>query len=208
MYFAFAVLSLALAMAADRRMQAAVAIAGLAVENRRLSTDVEEAAGERLLLEREIALKDEELESLSAQCYETEASLRDLRRKTDMWTSEKEAMEMAYNSLDHESTSIILALVTTQADLEERLERKTRALLALSAKVMKMLKGIEEKVRQDDVVGVEDGWEMIEDDAFDDNMEVEDGHDEEQDDEGMAAMLQPFADQVRKIEHALKIRRK
>lgn len=203
-------------MAADRRMKAAVAIAGLAVENLHLSTDVEEAASERLLLEREIASKDEQLESLAASCYEKEAVLRGLRLKMDVLSSEKEVMEKAYNRLDHESTSIILALVATQADLEERLERKKRALLVLSAKVMKMLKGIEEKVRPDvvDGAGVEDGWEMIEDDAFDDTME-EDGHDQEeedvdvdQDDEGMAAMIKPFSDQVRKIENALMIRRK
>lgn len=203
-------------MAPDRRTQAAVAISGLAVENRSLSTDVEEAARELLLLEREIASKDEELECLAAQCYEQEAVLRDLRRMTDMWSSEKEAMEKAYNNLDHESTMIILALVTTQADLEERLERKTRALRFLSVKVMKMLKGIEDKVRPDDVVdaGVEDGWEMMEDDIFDLNMK-EDGHDQEedyvdvdQDDDGMAATLKPFADQVRKIENALMISRK
>lgn len=212
----FRLLSHPLAMAADRRIQAAAFIAGLPVENRSLSTDVEEAASELQLLERQIASKDEELETLAAQCYDQEVVLRDLRRMTNMWSSEKEAMEKAYNNLDHESTSIILALVTTQADLQERLERKTRALLVLSAKVMKMLKGIEEKVRPDDAVeaGVEDGWEMMEDDIFDLNME-EDGHDEEedyvdvdQDDEGMAAMLKPFADQVRKIENALKIRRK
>lgn len=202
-------------MATDRRMQAAVAITGLAVENLHLSTDVKEAASDRLLLEREIASKDEELESLAAKCYEKEAVLRGLRLKTDVLLSEKEVMEKAYNRLDHESTSIILDLLATQVDLEERLERKERALRALSAKVMKMLKGIEEKVRPDVVVGagVEDGWEMIEDDAFDDTMEEDEDDEEEedvdadQDDEGMAAMLQPFSDQVQKIENALKIRR-
>lgn len=188
-------------MAASRSMQAAVTIAGFAVENRGLRSNIEEAASQRRRLEDEISSKDEDMESLSDRFIDKETDLRNVCTRKEICLAQKAALEKDYECLDGESTLVITAMVAATAELEERLERKTRDLRFFSEKVMNMLKGIEEKASGDD--GLADGWEIMEDLTISDAME----EDADRVDEGLERMLKPFVRRVQKIEDALKMRK-
>lgn len=188
-------------MAADRSMQAAVTIARFVVENRRLRSKIEAATSKRRGLEDEICSKDEALDSLSDRFVEKETNLREICTRKEICLAEKAGLEKDYEFLDRESTAVITAMVAATADLEERLKRKTRDLRVFSEKVMKMLKGIEEKASGES--SWEDGWEIMEDLTISQAMEVDaDGVDE-----GRERMMKPFVKRVQKIEDALKIRK-
>lgn len=106
-------------------------------------------------------------------------------------------MEKDYECLNSESTSVITTMVATTVDMEERLERKTRDLRFFSEKVMKMLKGIEEKASGDSALA--DGWEIMEGLTISEAREV----DADRVDEGREKMMKPFVHRVQKIEDAM-----